>query len=1332
LISIKYACIATSCKLKRFKSRIPKLHAMKTLLLLSTVLFVQIIMHAQHNHQMDHLFSDYNLTRVEQDLGFDRQVDTDFVKGQIIDSCYQAFFTSMEVIVKSGEQMDKFLFKGHYDQFLSVTSTVLGNYKPGNEPNDGGPKALDGPCENMDFEAGDLSGWELTRGNVDGSVPYSYVGEFIVGPGAYHQIFAGGVDPVCGIPRVNPDGGNFSARLGNGTGTGAQGARMRQTFLVDPTNYMYRYSYAVVFESPNGHTLNELPYFTVRVFDEGGASIACGEYSVIADAANAPDYETVMFGGDLILYKDWTTVFTNLEAFIGQNVTVEFTAGDCSLSGHFGYAYVDATCGLDSLYTADNTICQGETTLISAPGGVGAYLWSTGETTQDITVGTGGVYTCELTPLQGPACAIVLDIEIFEYPTPIADFSGAASACLNDAVPFTDLSTIPNPGSIATWQWDFGDGVVTPASSGAIVAVPNTSGNYTAPIHTYTSSGVFNVTLTVISSDGCQDQIMYPISINALPVVVAGVDQAVCHGTQVTLNGAGATSYSWNFGVVDGVPFSQGIGTVTYTLTGTDANGCENTDQVDVTVWVLPNVGAGADQAVCDGVAVTLNGSGAVNYAWDNGITNGIPFVQGVGTTTYTVTGTDANGCQNTDQVDVTVWPLPIVGAGVDQEVCEGTQVTLNGSGAVNYGWDNGVTNGLAFTPAVGTLTYTVSGTDANGCQNTDQVDVTVFALPNVSAGADLGVCEGSAITLSGSGAISYVWNNGVTDGVPFGQMIGTVSYTVIGTDANGCENTDQVDVTVWELPLVSAGPDVEICLGDQVTLNGSGAVNYVWNNGVSDGVAFVPALGSHTYTVIGTDLNGCSANDEVEVFVHALPVVSAGPDVQVCQNVEVTLSGSGAVNYAWDNGVTNGIAFLPAVGTLTYTVTGTDANGCQNSDQVEVTVLALPIVEAGDNVEVCEGTVVVLNASGAIDYAWDNGIMNGVPFTPGLGTTIYSVIGTDVNGCENSDQLEVTVHGLPAPHAGPDQIHCEGTAITLSSPGGPFLAWDNGVQNGIPFYQNAGIVVYVVYDTTAFGCTASDTVRIEVLPNPVISANGAEICEGEQVVLIANGGVSYSWSNGVQNGVPFYPTQSAVYTVTGTGVNGCSVQETVFVQVHPKPIASFDWMNLDISTTEPSTGFNNTSIGGSDFLWNFGDGSANSIEFEPFHEFPSEEGGIYGVSLTVTSPEGCVDEFTRFIDVKQDYNIFVPNAFTPDANGKNEIFTPILDGFDEQGYTLLIFNRWGQLVFESHNMEIGWDGSFAQRYDQAQDGVYTWKVVAKVKKSGLRKEYVGHVSLLK
>ena len=159
--------------------------------------------------------------------------------------------------------------------------------------------------------------------------------------------------------------------------------------------------------------------------------------------------------------------------------------------------------------------------------------------------------------------------------------------------------------------------------------------------------------------------------------------------------------------------------------------------------------------------------SSSTTYTWNNSVSNGVAFTP-TATTTYTVTGTDANGCVNTDQVTVTVNALPTVGAGsnfdfMGNTVCAGTTVTLSGSGASTYSWNNGITDATAFTPTA-TTTYTVTGTDANGCVNTDQVTVTVNALPTVGAGADVTVCAGTPVTLSGSGASTYTWNNAITN----------------------------------------------------------------------------------------------------------------------------------------------------------------------------------------------------------------------------------------------------------------------------------------------------------------------------------------------------------------------------------------------------------------------------------------------------------------------------------------------------------------------------------------------------------------------------------------
>ncbi|NVK63427.1 MAG: gliding motility-associated C-terminal domain-containing protein, partial [Flavobacteriales bacterium] len=575
------------------------------------------------------------------------------------------------------------------------------------------------------------------------------------------------------------------------------------------------------------------------------------------------------------------------------------------------------------------------------------------------------------------------------------------------------------------------------------------------------------------------------------------------------------------------------------------------------------------------------------------------------------------------------------------------------------------------------------------------------------------------------------VWDNGVTDGVSFVPPLGTTTYTVTGTDANGCVNTDQVNVTVNPLPNVNAGPDQTVCDGAAVTLSGSGAVTYVWDNGVTDGVSFVPPLGTTTYNVTGTDANGCVSTDQVDVLVNPLPVVDAGNDQTLCEGTVTALSGSGAVTYAWDNGVTNGTMFTPPVGTTTYTVTGTDANGCVNTDQVDIHVDPLPLVDAGPNQSLCEDDSTVLYGSGAVNYDWSNGVIDGVPFVQPVGTVTYTVAGTDVNGCTNLDQVSITVNPLPIVDAGQDTTLCEGTSIIFSVTGTSNLTWDNGVVNGVPFTQPVGTVDYTVYDSLPTGCTATDQVSVTVNPLPVVSAYDIVICPGDGVTLEGQGATSYSWTGGVIDGVEFFPTQTTTYEVTGTNNFGCESSATAQVVVLPGPTADFDVLDLSLSTTSPGTGFTNLSSNATTYEWTFGDGTSSN-EFEPYHDFPTDEAGSYEVILTVTSPEGCVDERIKYVYVTLDYTIYVPNAFTPDNNGVNEVFKPVLDGFDETDYTLYIFNRWGELVFESHDMNVGWDGEYSQYDKKVQDGVFTWKIEARIKNSSDTKIFVGHASILK
>jgi hypothetical protein len=239
------------------------------------------------------------------------------------------------------------------------------------------------------------------------------------------------------------------------------------------------------------------------------------------------------------------------------------------------------------------------------------------------------------------------------------------------------------------------------------------------------------------------------------------------------------------------------------------------------------------------------------------------------------VTGTDVNGCTDTDEITVTVNPLPAVVANASaMTICENSPVTLTGSGAVSYTWSGSVTDNVAFIPTV-TDTYTVTGTDANGCTNTDNITVTVNAAPAVIGNASqTAVCDGAAVTLTGSGAVSYTWTGNVTDGVAFTPAT-TTTYTVTGTDANGCTNTDEITITVNPLPVVALSLSASvICLDDaNLTLTGGSPAGGSWSGTGVSGNSFDPTVagtGTTTITYLYTDANGCDASATDNITVDA------------------------------------------------------------------------------------------------------------------------------------------------------------------------------------------------------------------------------------------------------------------------------------------------------------------------------------------------------------------------------------------------------------------------------------------------------------------------------
>ena len=376
---------------------------------------------------------------------------------------------------------------------------------------------------------------------------------------------------------------------------------------------------------------------------------------------------------------------------------------------------------------------------------------------------------------------------------------------------------------------------------------------------------------------------------------------AVLHGTY----DPNAVSYIWSPGGQNTASIIVAPNTTTTYSCTASINTCSAvSDSKTITIYLLPHVIAGLNQTVCDGAPVILSGSGANTYAWNNSVSNGIAFTP-TASASYTVTGTNTStGCTNTDQVVVTVNALPQVYAGNDQTVCAAASVTLSGSGANTYAWNNSVSNGIAFTPTA-SASYTVTGTNTStGCTNTDQVVVTVNALPIVSAGNDQTFCAGTSVTLSGNGATTYSWNNNVNNGVAF-IPTSTATYTVTGTNSTtGCTNTDQVLITLNPSPTANAGNNQVACVGSQVSLNGEIGV---------EATAATWEGGNGTFTPNNTNLNASylPSSGEIEVGYVVLTLTTNDPDGP-CSAAENQMT----------------ISISPNIGNTTGPVT----NLCQNS----------------------------------------------------------------------------------------------------------------------------------------------------------------------------------------------------------------------------------------------------------------------------------------------------------------------------------------------------------------------------------------------------------------
>ena len=771
---------------------------------------------------------------------------------------------------------------------------------------------------------------------------------------------------------------------------------------------------------------------------------------------------------------------------------------------------------------------------------------------------------------------------------------------------------------------------------------------------------------------------------------------------------------------------------------------------------------------VCAGTSTTLTASTATGiapftYVWSTGETSQSVTVSPYSTTAYYVTITDVNGCTATSAVTtVNVNQLPVVNAGNDATVCNGSSATLMATGATTYVWSpvaglSATTGSTVVATPLATTTYTVTGTDANGCVDTDTVTVNVVNQPLavISPATSVTICAGETTTLAANAGtgFTYVWSTGATTQAIDVSPTTTTNYTVTVTNSTGCSTTSiitQVIVNEALTPIISGVSTV--CAGTSTTLTASTStgtlpLTYLWSTGATTEAITVTPVSTTSYFVTITDANGCSATTAVTtVEVNPLPVVDAiTGSTTVCAGSE-TIFANSTPGGVWTSAnssvasvdaagvVTGGVAGLT---TITYTVT--DVNGCVQSVSADIITNAqpvAPVITVTGPTMICPNTTTDLSVPAIFaTYQWNTG-QTTPSITVGLAGTYYVTV-TSIEGCSvNSAPVTITVGDTIAPViTAPADITynlvsgCSVSALNIGQP----VTSDNcavlSVTNNAPFTFAIGTteVIWTVYDVLGNSSTAIQTITVVDTVAPQIIAPGAVTvatninCEASGVFIgtaIGTDNCGFTVTNDAPSVFPL-GTTTVTWTITDLSGNTATATQLVTVLDTEAPYvnvvdaklilsldgeAVLDFSLIDVNSTD-NCGIDTIIF--SQSLFTCSDVGVTPVVITVIDN--SGNVSIANIMVTVEGSgidsdfDGIDDSCDDFIDTNA---IVIPSGFSPNKDGYNDVFEILgLDNFDAKNLT--VYNRHGGLVYQNLAYDNTWDGTFLNTGEPVPDATY-------------------------
>jgi len=956
-----------------------------------------------------------------------------------------------------------------------------------------------------------------------------------------------------------------------------------------------------------------------------------------------------------------------------------------------------------SSYTASCNVLSGYLWTVTG----GTLLSPNNSSTVNVQWNGSGSGSITLAATHAAGCDSTISYPVTINPKPTPIITGPSSVC----VPATSIFSVPASGN--NYSWSVSGGNIIGSSLGNSINVQ------------WTNPGTANISVTETNSFGCDSAVSVSVILNPQPYpqvtgafvvcehtissytascnVLAAYHWVITGGTLLSPNNSGTVNVQWN---------NAGNGSIMFTAT--HAAGCDSTITYPVTINPKPTPIITGPSSVCvPATSIFSVPASGNNYSWSVSGGNIIGSSLGnsinvqwtnPGTANISVTETNSFGCDSAVSVSAILNPQPypqVTGAFI---VCEhtvssytascnvlaayhwvitgGTLLSPNNSGTVNVQWNNAGSGSITFT-----------ATHAAGCDSTITYPVTINPKPTPLITGPSSVCIPSSSTFSvNASGNNYSWSvvGGNIIGSSSGNSInvqwtnpGTANVSVIETNSFGCDSTVAISVALSPYPTPVLTGRNKVCAQD--------TANY-----------WVPNVAGHTYnwTVTGGSIVSFTVTNSIDVYWYT-------PGQGEVSVQEVSPSGC-------DSTVKQAVRINPKPAP---TVTG-PLSVCENQQFIYLTQ------NNGSYFNWMVNGGYIINISAAADSAsiqWTN-----------AGAAAITLMEIDTNGCINSTNVPVIVQPRPHPAIAGNHTGCvsqlknnyscgsqSGVSYLWSSNGGAITNGNGTANISIQWTTPGTFIITVTATNFSTGCDSSATIQVivDTMPQPVITASNYNGCAPLGVYFSSsaqNPNYTYSWSFGdghsswgINPSHQFNNSGTYPVTLIVSNNTGCVDSVNSQVVVFPTPVAYFvEHVTSDVFyNTTPFT-LQNLSTGANQYFWNFGDGDT-SYDFQPTYMYPGP--GTYTVTLIVTNMYGCKDTTQEMLEIKVPEDIYIPNAFSPNGDSRNDQFNISVKNISDLTFT--IFDRWGQEIFTSKDKDFRWDGTFKGAL--VQEGVYVYELKA-------------------